>query len=131
MRVQACKSGLWAVGLLMMGVVMANENELLDAVRDGELGRVQQLITAGVDLQAATEDGSSALLLATHSNRIEIARALIDAGASVNQKNLSQDSPYLLAGASGHNEILQLAIGARRGFEKHQPLRWHRVDPGV
>ena len=64
MRVQACKSGLWAVGLLMMGVVMANENELLDAVRDGELGRVQQLITAGVDLQAATEDGSSALLLA-------------------------------------------------------------------
>ena len=44
MRVQACKSSLWAVGLLMMGVVMANENELLDAVRDGELGRVQQLM---------------------------------------------------------------------------------------
>ena len=110
MHVQACKSGLWAVGLLMMGVVMANENELLDAVRDGELGRVQQLITEGAKLDDRSLDGSSALLLATRENQIEIARALIEAGANVNQKNLIQDSPYLLAGASGRNEILQLVL---------------------
>ena len=42
--------------------------------------------------------------------QVEIARALIEAGADVNQKNLIHDSPYLLAGASGHTAILQLTL---------------------
>ena len=102
--------GLLTVALLMTGVVMANDKTLLTAVRDGELGRVQQLISEGAKLDDRAIDGSSALLLATSANRIDIARALIEAGANVNQKNLIQDSPYLLAGASGRNEILKLAL---------------------
>lgn len=104
------KSGLLAVGLLMMGGVMANEQSLLDAVRGGELAHVQQLITGGADLKAQAPDGSSALLLATQRNNVEIARALITAGADVNQKNLMHDSAYLLAGASGYNDILKLTL---------------------
>ena len=41
MRVQVGKYGAWAVGLVMMSVVMANEKEMLDAVSEGELGRVR------------------------------------------------------------------------------------------
>lgn len=104
------KSGLLAVGLLMMGGVMASEQNLFNAVRDGDLTKVQQLITEGADLNAQAAEGSSALLLATHRNNVEIARALIDAGADVNQKNQMQDSAYLLAGASGYNDILKLTL---------------------
>lgn len=108
------KKVLLTAGLLMAGVVMASDKPLLTAVKDGELGRVQQLISEGADVNVRTLDGSSALLLATRANQIDIAQALIAAGANVNQKNLIHDSPYLLAGASGHNEILQqvLAHGA-------------------
>ena len=104
------KYGLLTVALLMTGGVMASDKTLLSAVREGELGRVQQLITEGASLDDHTIDGSSALLLATRANQIDIAKALIEAGAKVNQKNLIQDSPYLLAGASGRNEILQLVL---------------------
>ena len=104
------KCGLLTVALLIMGAVMASDKTLLNAVSDGELDRVQQLISEGTDLNVQALDGSSALLLATRSNQIEIARALIQAGADVNQKNLMRDSPYLLAGASGRNEILQMTL---------------------
>ena len=104
------KKALLTAGLLLAGVVMASDTPLLTAVKDGELGRVQQLISEGADVNVRTLDGSSALLLATRANQIDIAQALIAAGANVNQKNLIHDSPYLLAGASGRNEILQLLL---------------------
>ena len=74
------KCGLLTVALLIMGAVMASDKTLLNAVSDGELDRVQQLISEGTDLNVQALDGSSALLLATRSNQIEIARALIQAG---------------------------------------------------
>ncbi|WP_043274532.1 ankyrin repeat domain-containing protein [Pseudomonas sp. PH1b] len=104
------KRGLIAAGLLTVGVVMANDGSLLEAVRKGQLSQVQQLLEQGAALDGRGLDGSSPLLLATRDNRVDIARALIEAGADVNRKNLIQDSPYLLAGASGHNEILKLTL---------------------
>ena len=70
------KCGLLTVALLIMGAVMASDKTLLNAVSDGELDRVQQLISEGADLNVQALDGSSALLLATADNRVEIARAL-------------------------------------------------------
>ena len=71
------KSGLWTTGLLVMGVLMmggvkASEKSLLTAVRDGELASVQHLIAEGADLRAQGLDGSSALLLATRQNKVEM-----------------------------------------------------------
>ena len=77
------KKALLTAGLLMAGVVMASDKPLLTAVKDGELGRVQQLISEGADVNVRTLDGSSALLLATRANQIDIAQALIAAGASL------------------------------------------------
>ncbi|SDZ66811.1 ankyrin repeat domain-containing protein [Pseudomonas sp. NFIX28] len=109
MRYLSCKHVVLAVGLFA-GVAMANDKALLEAVRDGQLPKVQALISQGANLNVRDSDGSSPLLLATAANQVEIARALIEAGADVNQKNLIHDSPYLLAGASGRNAILQLTL---------------------
>ncbi|WP_016705043.1 ankyrin repeat domain-containing protein [Pseudomonas chlororaphis] len=110
MRYLSCKHAVLAICLFVVGVVMAKDNQLLEAVRDGQLPKVQALLRQGADVNVRGLDGSSPLLLATAANQVEIARALIEAGADVNQKNLIHDSPYLLAGASGRNAILQLTL---------------------
>lgn len=56
--------------------------------------------------------GRTALLLATHGNHADVARALIAAGADVNAKDDIQDSPFLYAGAEGRIEILKMALAA-------------------
>jgi len=54
----------------------------------------------------------TALLAATHANRIDAARLLIERGADVNAKDDMQDSPYLYAGAQGRLEILRMTLAA-------------------
>jgi len=54
----------------------------------------------------------TALLAATHANRIDAARLLIERGADVNAKDEIQDSPFLYAGAEGRLEILRMTIAA-------------------
>ncbi|QRM30382.1 ankyrin repeat domain-containing protein [Microvirga sp. VF16] len=86
--------------------------DLLNAVmnKDVDAAHVQRLLSHRVDIDARDESGRTALLIATHGNRIEIARALIEAGADVNAKDRINDSPYLYAGARGHLEILKMAL---------------------
>ena len=48
----------------------------------------------------------AALLLAVDANHVEIAKALLDAGASVNAQAENLDTPWLLAGARGRTEKL-------------------------
>ena len=76
------KRGLIAAGLFTAGVVMASDGALLEAVRKGQLQQVQQLLEQGAALDGRGLDGSSPLLVATRDNRIDIARALIEAGIS-------------------------------------------------
>jgi ankyrin repeat protein len=54
---------------------------------------------------------------ATYSNRITLAKMLIDAGANVNQQDNMLNSPFLYAGASGYLEILQLCLKAGANYK--------------
>lgn len=82
---------------------------LLDAVRSGDLAQVR-LVIGQADLEARDSQGRTALLLATHADNVEIARALIDAGADVNARDGIKDTPFLYAGAEGRDEILKLIL---------------------
>jgi ankyrin repeat protein len=82
---------------------------LLDAVRAGDLAQVR-LVVGKTELEARDRQGRTALLLATHANHVEIARALIEAGADVNAKDGMKDTPFLYAGAEGRDEILRLIL---------------------
>jgi ankyrin repeat protein len=65
-----------------------------------------------VNPDARDAQGRTALLVAAHGNRIEVARALIAAGADVNARDHIEDSPYLYAGAEGRLEILRMTLAA-------------------
>ena len=106
-----------AVAVLTVAAAFSNPaagNDMGDnwwnAVANGDSATVARLIGEGAAVDLRDGRGRTALLLATHANRVELARVLIEAGADVNAKDSIQDSPYLYAGARGHDAILELTL---------------------
>lgn len=87
-----------------------SETSLHAAAADDDAARINELLSTGTKIDARDATGATALLVATHSNKINAARALIEAGADVNAKDNINDSAYLYAGARGHLEILKMTL---------------------
>jgi uncharacterized protein len=85
---------------------------LIAASERGDLPAVERLLAEGADVKARDGRGRTALLAATHGNRVAVARTLIAAGADVNAKDSIEDTPYLYAGAEGRIEILNMTLAA-------------------
>jgi len=96
------------------GVASANTGKdramLIEAVANGDLPKVREIISTGGELEARDPQGRTALLLATHADAVEIAKVLIAAGADVNAKDAIKDTPFLYAGAEGRTEILKAIL---------------------
>lgn len=97
----------FALGLMMTcPPALAAGEALIEAAAAGRVDEVARLIGSGVPLEAQDAQGRSALLRAVADNRIAVAKALLDAGASPNTRAANQDTPWLLAGALGRTEII-------------------------
>ncbi len=92
--------------------VAADAPTLVRAAEVGDMMALQRLLDAGVAVDTRDVRGRTALLAATHADRIEAARLLIQRGADVNAKDEMQDSPFLYAGAQGRLEILRMTLAA-------------------
>lgn len=87
-----------------------NDTRLHTAAANDDVAAIRDLLSTGSDIEARDGSGRTALLIATHGNRINAARALIEGGADVNARDNINDSPYLYAGARGHIEILEMTL---------------------
>jgi uncharacterized protein len=112
-------SGLAMSATVWMGAMSDNRSkaqdagrELIEAAAAGRLDRVSQLIRDKAPLEARDGQGRTALLLAVDQNHVEVARALLRAGASINTQAQNLDTPWLLAGARGRTEIIETMIPA-------------------
>lgn len=109
----------FAFSLLLLGAssqvawAQAAASELHAASAAGSLARVERLIAEKTLLDAQNAQGETALLIAVQHNHVDIARALIAAGASVNVQAANMDTPWLLAGARGRTEIIRAMIPAK------------------
>lgn len=84
---------------------------LIQAVGDNDLIKVLEIVKdERYTVDEVNEQGETPLLIATHQNFINIAKALIDAGADINQQDQQSDSLYLYAGAQGKTEILRYML---------------------
>src|SRR5215216_818733 len=62
----------------------ATDPALVTAAKDGDLSTVRTLITRRVNVNEPARDGSTALLWATYHSNLDMAKALIAAGANAN-----------------------------------------------
>ena len=105
---------------------------LMEAVAGGYVPLVQRLVKAGANVDASntavytawinlgssgivgfeTVTGTTALMLATKSDRVDIAHVLIRAGADVNSRSSSGYSALMLAAESAHSDIGKVLIEA-------------------
>jgi ankyrin repeat protein len=102
---------LASVPFIASGETMS-EAPLHAAAAKDDIVQIKELVSGGAEIDARDGTGATALLVATHANRIAAATALIEAGADVNAKDNIEDSPYLYAGARGHLEILKMTLAS-------------------
>ena len=85
--------------------------DIVEAVKDGNIGVVEQLIKAGIDINKVVVHASMSLLhVAIEYGQLEVAKLLIDSGADINRKDMNGWTPLFLASASGYLELVNMLL---------------------
>lgn len=113
---------LAAAALCMLAVAdLAFGNELVSAVRGGELAEVERLLDGGADVDAAEADGATALHWAVHGADREAARRLLEAGADASHANSIGATPLFLASINGDAAMIELLL--EHGADPNETFR--------
>lgn len=113
--------------LLVLGVMVlmrlqaaTNVTPVVDAAKADNLTAVRGLLKEHADVNAASNDGSSALLWAAYHSDVEMTKALLAAGASVDAANHYGVTPLLQASRNGDVPVMKALLDAGA-----DPTRWH------
>ena len=79
---------------------------------NGDLAAVKLFVTAGMDVDASTGDGSTALATAAFYGRLAVVTVLLDAGAHVSADGGERSALYS-AVAGGHDDALRLLLARK------------------
>ena len=71
----------------------------------GNVERVKQLLSSGVDIELRNNAGGTPLHAASANGRIEVVKLLISKGANVNAQNIQGGTPLNLAIGRNHREV--------------------------
>jgi ankyrin repeat protein len=85
---------------------------LVDAVRNQDAAQARQLLGNRVDVNAVSEDGSTALLWASHWNDVPTVEALLRAGADPNLANAFRMTPLSRACTNASAALVGLLLKA-------------------
>lgn len=93
---------------------------LADAAQNLDRARIQSLIAARADLNAAKADGMTALHWAARKNDTDTVRLLLEAGATGTVTNRYGITPLSLACQNGNGAIVELLLAAGADPNGHQ-----------
>ena len=105
-------------GLVLLGVGLAGSSvaaaraPLADAVEQRDNTSVRKLLATGIDVNAAQEDGTTALHWAAYHDDAETVALLAQAGANVNAINRYGVPPLAQACTNGNAAIVKLLLQA-------------------
>jgi len=105
------------------------DKELFDAVKEGDIAKVKNLLIRGANVNAKDKDGRTPLHHAATIGHVEIARFLLERGANVNAKDKDGRTPLHHAATIGHVEIARFLLerGANvnaKGKNGNTPLHY-------
>jgi ankyrin repeat protein len=100
------------VTLLSTPTTAAELAPLVDASARGDLTAVRALIGKKTDVNAARVDGMTALHAAVHADRLDIADALLRAGAKAAAPDRYGVTPLYLAAVNGNADMIRRLIDA-------------------
>lgn len=85
-------------------------NCLILAAYHGQAGIIQMLLDAGLDVDAVTRTGATALHKAAKWNNRIVARQLVEAGANVNVQDDSGLTPVMMAAQRGNEPMVHYLV---------------------
>jgi uncharacterized protein len=95
------------------------QTALMWAAADGNTAVVEELVERGADMKARTKGGFTPLLFAIREGRMDTVRAMLKAGANVNEpwqagraSGVAGISPMVLAVANAHYELAAMMLDA-------------------
>lgn len=86
--------------------------DIVQAAKQDDIATVENLIAAGVDINATQGDGATALHWAAHRNNLESVRLLLNAGADPNKANALQATALWIASENGNATLTELLLNA-------------------
>lgn len=83
---------------------------LLKAARNCDSERVRKLLSRGVDANAKSKSGNTALMLAASKGCLEATKLLLERWADVNICNFQGNSALFFASVAGHESVAELLL---------------------
>ena len=105
--------------------------QLIEAVKTGQLAKVEEALNAGADIHQQDEQGWTPLNWASGRGDLEIVRLLLDRGADVFRAGRDQRTPYKIALAARHAEVArllkerELAVNRKNDDSPQETMRRH------
>src|SRR5437660_1595003 len=84
--------------------------KLLVAARNADGPAIAQALQQGAAVNSRNRLGESALIIVLKKDRVDLARALLDAGADVNQAAINDVAPLMTAAYGGQTEIARTLV---------------------
>jgi serine/threonine-protein phosphatase 6 regulatory ankyrin repeat subunit B len=88
------------------------EIHLMQAAAAGDLGRAQELLEAGVNVNAADKGRWTPLFIAAHQGHVAVLRLLMSHGADIDRLNRNGETALMVAAAAGQFASLQVLLVA-------------------
>lgn len=95
-----------------MEVLASHAAHFVDAAEAGDLTRVQELLGAGVSVNAVAPDGGTALAHAASAGQLHVVEFLIGAGADVDRSDVDAKTPLMRAAEAGRIEVSRRLLAA-------------------
>lgn len=102
-----------------------NDSNLIEAVKAGEHATARRLIEGGADVNQQDEQGWTPLNFAAGRGDLPMAKLLVDKGANPFKVGRDKRTPYMIALAAGHVEVVKFLgeVEDETGMEKADSFR--------
>lgn len=91
-----------------------SEQNLFEAIRDGDVERVRMLLDEGAALDQYDEHGWTPLNWAAGQGRVDVLRLLLDRGADITATGRDLRTPLMIAKAAGRHQAVELLTEAEK-----------------